>query len=164
MSDQTIWTEERKALARQSFAKWHGTPHRDRIAIVGVGIDCINYIVEILTDATIVDRRPFNGYKLDHGTFKQSQRLHAAVTNALHVVPLAHDAPPEFGDIWSFATGQRSGHCAIVGEDCLWHAMGNNRVTFTELARWKPELDTAYRITSCGWKTDPQTVCTLIEK
>jgi hypothetical protein len=159
-----IWTEERKALARLSFAKWHGTPHRDRLALVGVGIDCINLIAEVLTDAGIVQRRPFTGYKLDHGTHRQSQRLHAAISNALHVEALPSGAPSEFGDLWSFSTGNRSGHCAIVGDGVIWHAMGNNRVTFTELERWQPELDKAYRLTDLGWYVDPQTVCTLIEK
>src|SRR5438045_9745250 len=69
-----LWTRARQQLAQESLARWYGTPHKDRIAIVGVGIDCINLCNEVLVDSGVVPRRPFPSYDLVEGQHSYSDR------------------------------------------------------------------------------------------
>lgn len=45
------WTESRRRLCLHRLEKWEGTPHRHRRAEMGVGIDCVNLVIDTLKKA-----------------------------------------------------------------------------------------------------------------
>lgn len=160
---ENIWTEERKERAGACCRKWHGTPHADKIAILGVGIDCIHFLTEIIFDTMIAERREFSGYKLDHGLHSVSQRLSRALEASLHVERVTAE-DTTFGDVWIFRTGGRSGHCGFYDGHTVWHALSGHRVTPSQGNHWIREVEFFYRFTGIGWKQEPQTVINMVEK
>jgi hypothetical protein len=161
-----IWTPERQALALGSLNKWHGTRHRDKLAIPGVGIDCINLITQVLFDAGIMEQRAFTGYRIDHGLHTVSTRLENAIEKALQVERLDNFQNSDnwaFGDIWIFRTGRRSGHCGFHEGGRIWHSLAGHVVTWGDASTWRREIEAAYRLTGLGWMADPQHVVTEVE-
>lgn len=148
----SVWTPERQAVAVATLAKWHGTPHRDRLAIVGVGIDCAQLINEVLVDTGIVERIDFGAYDVVDGLHTQSHRLARAVEKLLHVEQVSKDKP-EFGDIAVYRTGTRSGHCGIIGRNNhVWHSLARIGVTHGQFRLWRHEVEFLYRLAEVGFK------------
>jgi len=161
-----LWTPERVEQARKTLNEWHGTPHHDNMAIIGLGIDCINLVAEVLFDSGILERKKFGGYKTTHGMHSVSDRLARALDEALHVIPVDFSNPDgwRFGDIWIFQTGERSGHCAFYADGEIWHSLARRRVTRTQATIWSRELEKVFRITATGWKYEPQPIIDKIER
>jgi len=152
-----VWTEERKALALASAERWHGTPHMDFLAIPGKGVDCIHLLTEILFDANIAERKELGRYNPSDGLWTVSRKLVFAVQTAFHVEQSEPDWN-EFGQIWVFRTGGRSGHVGIVLNGDLWHALAKRFVTKSDAKQWRREVDVAFRLVNTGWKTQPPAV------
>lgn len=150
-----VWTDEARRKALAACDKWHGTPHKDRIAIVGVGIDCIKFLAEILMDAEIVDRVPFGSYTVQDGAFEVSTRLESVIETAFFVDSIPVDEMT-FGDVAVFTTGRRSAHIGWHDGRDIWHALANRCVTHNDFKLWRRDIAKAYRITARGWKTNPQ--------
>lgn len=151
-----IWTSHRKALAYDSLVKWRGTPHRNRMAEVGVGIDCVHLLHEVITDAGVVQTRvQFGGYDVQDGQFDVSERLQNIVQDCLHVAPASIEQM-EFGDIVIFKTGKRSGHLGFYDGASIWHALADRCVTKSQLALWRHDIAVNLRLTELGWKNHPQ--------
>jgi len=150
-----IWDETRKALALAECNRWHGTPHRNRMAQVGVGVDCIQFVNEILIASNVIERQPLGAYDVNDGTHNPSQRLAAAIKFALDVesVPLDQCA---FGDLAVFNTGRQSGHVGFCGDGCLWHSLADRCVTKSQLNLWRGSIQFLFRIKSLGLKNSPQ--------
>lgn len=159
MSEE-IWTTERKALALACCHKWHGTKHQNRIAIPGVGIDCVNFIHEIMVDAGLVERLAFTGYEITAGMHDPSNRLYWAFTTALFLEPVNIRAA-RFGDIAIGQTGTQSAHVGFVGDGELWHALAGQMVTCNPWNIWRHGVAHVLRFTQTGWKTHPQNVTKL---
>lgn len=157
----TVWTPEVRAKAEASLLKWHGTPHHNRIAIPGVGVDCIQFVYEVLVDAGIIDRCHFSGYDLTAGMGSVSHSLKQMVKRSIHVIEVPK--PAEFGDIAIFKTGRRSAHVAFyAGGDDLWHSLGHRQVIKSPFGQWSREIDCGLRITAPGFLVRPDKV--LIEQ
>lgn len=156
-----IWTPERQAIARIEAQRWVGTPHRDRIAKLGIGIDCINYVYEILIAAGIVDRQPLGYYNTRVGLHDASDRLKRALTQCLRVEELA-PVGREFGDIVVFQTGEFSGHCGIIIDGDIWHALANRTVTRSQFNEWASKVACLLRITAEGLTGVPSEASKLI--
>jgi len=145
-----IWTVERIQQAEATCAKWHGTPHRDRVAIVGAGIDCVMFVNEILADAGIIERVEFPAYPIADGIHEPSHRLAKAIENFLHVESATLDAA-QFGDIGVGVTGQgRSAHILFVGNGRVWHSLAGVGVTHGKYNVWKSHISRLYRINGEG--------------
>lgn len=150
---EKIWTPERQSLARDSLKKWKGTPHRNRIAVVGVGIDCIQLVHQIICDAKIVDNRVFTGYSLDDGLHGQSERLLECVEKSLFTERVEE---LEFGDLIIFVNGKMSGHCAFFAGEKIWHSIARGMVIESSVNLWRSQFLYKLRINQCGWRNDPQ--------
>lgn len=150
-----VWTEERRKLAMACLFKWHGTPHKNRIAVVGIGIDCIKLLAELLMDAGIVERVTFGSYTVEDGLFEASDRLQKVIEHAFHV-QIIHTEEMQFGDVAVFTTGRRSAHVGFHDGRDIWHALANRCVTHNDFKLWRHDIAVAYRFTAIGWKASPQ--------
>lgn len=147
-----IWTTDRIAAAQATLHKWHGTPHCDRAAVEGSGIDCAMLVNEILIDAGIVPRVEFPAYSTVDGSHNQSARLAKAIESLLHVQQVSIDAP-EFGDIAVCRTGKASAHVMFIAGDRIWHSLVNVGVTHGKYRVWKSHIAQLYRLTDFGFKS-----------
>ncbi len=147
-----VWTPERIAIARQTFEKWHGTPHRDHIAVVGEGIDCAQLVNEILVDTGIVERIDLGRYDTRDGLHGKSHRLAKAIERLLHVDPVSKDSP-QFGDIAVYQTGNTSGHCGFIGGNKVWHSLANVGVTHGQYKIWRHSIEFLYRLNAPGFRS-----------
>lgn len=152
-----IWTPERKRLALRSLSRWHGTPHHNRIAVRGVGVDCIKLVYEVLIDCGILDRVEFSGYDVDSGLWTESTKLQDTILRCLHSVWVEESF--EFGDIFILKTGNRSAHCGLYTDDGnVWHALGNRCVTKSDFALWRHEIKGMVRVVAPGFRVNPATI------
>jgi cell wall-associated NlpC family hydrolase len=149
-----IWTNERKQIARTEAQRWIGTPHRDRIAIVGVGIDCINFVYEVLIAAEILERRTIGGYNTRIGYLEKTEKLKRAFKHCAHVKELP-PGDPQFGDIVIFSEGKFSAHSGIVIDGSIWHSLAQRTVTMSTFEEWQKHIDCLLRITEIGLKNEP---------
>lgn len=154
-----IFPPDVQALARASCARWRGTPHRNRIAIKGGGIDCIRFIAEVLIDAGVVDRRPLPSYPLSWGVASPESRMGLVMAQMMDVerIPVS-DWTPAFGDICIFKVGSQSNHCGIVIDGEVWHVSRNHAVGPEGLEHCRPRLQEALRIRRPGWTREPGSV------
>lgn len=152
-----IWTPERRKAALAAAERWHGTPHHDRMAEPGVGIDCMNLVVEILRGAGVLPQFDLPYYDTREGLFQWSDRLKFAFLKCGHCAE-ADKRVPEFGDVAVFKTIRVSGHCAFVTGPELIHAIGNRQVTRSRYTAWQQRIDCLLRFTATGLKADPKTI------
>jgi cell wall-associated NlpC family hydrolase len=151
----TVWTQGREALARLSLAKWHGTPHHNRIAVPGVGVDCIKFVYEVCYDSGVWPRVEFSGYDLQAGLGGPSTKLQETFLKAVFGEWVERDF--QFGDVLIFTTGERSAHCGFhAGDGKLWHSLAGRRVTVSDECLWRHDLAGAVRLTGVGFKVNPQ--------
>jgi cell wall-associated NlpC family hydrolase len=150
-----IWTEERIALAKASLNKWRGTPHVDRMAEVGKGVDCINFVKEILVDAEIIEPVQLIRYSTRDGMHSQSDRLKDEVAAALHCKEISPGAI-EFGDIIIFKNGQGvSAHCGIFADESVWHSLVKRGVSCHPFKLWRHKVDCVLRVEKRGFQNKP---------
>ncbi len=151
----TIWTPERQAAARASCAKWAGTPHQNRLALPGEGIDCVRFVSEILKDAGIIDeaRLPFYDERL--GALRERNVIEDILTAYLHAEPLPPDAPVEFGDLVVCQCGRQTNHVGIIIDGAMWHVPGRGRCGPASWENWWRRAQSLVRITGTGYREDP---------
>lgn len=149
-----IWDEQRKEIARNALRRWHGTPYKNRIAVVGVGVDCINLVCEILYEAQVIPRASFSGYDTDLGMWAESTRLQDTMLRCLNAEWVTSDF--EFGDIFIMKTGTRSAHCGFYSDDgYIWHSLSRRCVTRSDFSLWKREILGMVRIVKTGFRMSP---------
>lgn len=149
-----LWTQPRQAMALDSAHRWQGTPHRNRVAIPGVGVDCIHFVYEVLIDAGLLERKALGTYDVDDGLYVKSDRLTRGIEFCLHTERITPTAL-EFGDILVFKNGNRSAHVGILLGNDVWHAFYGHGVLNSDLKIWRREIDVALRLTKTGFRGDP---------
>jgi len=149
-----IWTPERQALALVSVEKWRGTPHRDRMAVAGVGIDCIHFVAAVLTESGVIPMFRFPGYNPSEGLHERSERIASGFARCLHAAE-ADKTAPMFGDLAVFKTGRASGHCGFVLGDTLAHALAHQSVIVSNYRIWRPAVHRIFRIEATGFRVTP---------
>lgn len=149
-----IWTPERRALALKSVEKWRGTPHRDRMAVVGVGVDCIHFVAAVLWESGIIPQFEFPGYNPAEGLHERSERLAGGLARCLYAAQ-TDKAAPQFGDVAVFKTGRVSGHCGFVLGDTIAHALAHQSVVITNYRVWRPAINFLFRVEATGLRMKP---------
>lgn len=149
-----LWTPERKQLALAELARWHGVKHVNRVAVPGVGIDCIHLVFVVYVAAGLLPRRRLGTYNTEHGLFQHSDRLRDGLLATLHAVKVA-PTTPEWGDIAIFKTGRTSAHCGFLTRGQVWHALAHRCVTVSEWHNWEHRADCLIRLTQPGFKANP---------
>ena len=150
----TLWTPYRQSLALASVERWRGTPHRDHVAIQGVGVDCIHFVASVLQESEIVPRGTMPGYDPQEGLHDRSDRLREAFAACLHGREV-DKREPMFGDLAVFKTGRTSGHCGIVLNGMLAHALVRSGVVLTSYKAWRPDVACLFRIEETSYKLNP---------
>lgn len=152
-----IWTPERRQLALASLARWHGTPHHNRICEIGVGVDCIKFVYAVLCESQIVPSCDFSGYDVNDGMWGESTRLQDTMMKVFHSVWIESDF--QFGDVPILKNGKRSAHCGFYTADgYMWHSLGHRFVTKSDFGLWKREIRGMVRITETGFKIHPRNI------
>lgn len=149
-----VWNDETRNLARTEAQRWLGTPHRDRIARVGVGIDCINFVYEVLAAAGVAERKELGSYDTNVGLHEAVYKLKRAVLTCLDCEEMPPN-DPQFGDIVIFKEGAFSGHAGIIIDSDVWHALAGRCVTRSLYGDWQRKVECLLRIKSLGLKGEP---------
>jgi cell wall-associated NlpC family hydrolase len=149
-----IWTPDRIAIARAEAESWLGTRHHNRLAIKGVGVDCIKFVYEVLIAAGILERAELGGYATTIGLHETTHKLKRAFKSCARVLEVP-PVDPQFGDIVVFKEGKFSAHTGIVIDGRIFHALSNNVVTASNFVEWGRHLDCFLRVESIGLIGDP---------
>jgi hypothetical protein len=163
----TVWrgyqfTPERRILAMASCEKWLGTPHVNRIAVEGVGIDCIHLIHEIMKDSGLLPEADLGRYDLMAGTYEPSDYLKEVFMTACCADEYPIDAP-KFGDIVIFKTGKVSAHCGFYTPGEVWHSLSGRAVIRSSWSHWKHEAQCLVRLMYPGFKHQPKKALKLCQ-
>ncbi len=157
-----IWTPERQALARAEAKSWLGTPHKDRLNIKGVGVDCINFVYEVLIAAGVLERALLGGYDTIVGLHEVTHKL----KNAFKACAKLDEFPiddPQFGDVVIFQEGKFSAHSGIYLDGMIYHALAGGVVTASLYAEWRRRLDSLLRFTETGLQAEPSEAARLMK-
>lgn len=127
------------------------------MAEVGVGIDCIRLIVEILTDSGVTPPFQFPAYDVAEGLHDRSDRMRDGFSRCTFST-IADKRTPEFGDVAVFRTGRMSGHCAFVLDGRIAHALARQFVVISDYRIYRPGIDCLIRIEQTGLRAQPQTL------
>lgn len=149
-----------KALA--SCQKWLGTPHVNRVAVPGVGIDCVHLVHEIMKDCDLLPEADLGRYTLMDGMYNPSDYLKRVFLTACIAEELTIDRP-EFGDIVIFKTGKVSAHCGFYTPGFVWHSLSNRAVIKSAWSNWKHEAECLIRLTYPGFKIPPKKAIELCQ-
>lgn len=146
-----IWTAERQALAIAEIMRWIGTPHINRLAQVGVGVDCIQFVLAVLVASEIIPQREVAAYSVMDGAHNPSGVLAGEIEKHLHVQSVSVDAP-QFGDIAVFYNGQQSAHVGFITGPAVWHSLSGFGVTRGGFNVWRRRIKYLYRLNQIGFK------------
>ena len=102
---------------------WLGTPHRDRMAMVGVGIDCIHFVRQVMMAGGISESFELPYYLPRWGIGRGNNIMERLLLQCFDgvLVPY-HMEPLADGDILIFQVGRQSNHCGIVLDGQCWHS------------------------------------------
>ncbi len=151
----TVWTQERKALARAAASSWAGVPHQNRIAVPRVGIDCINFVCEVIIAAGIMERRRLPFYDERLGALRLRNVMEDILLAHLHADALQPTESPQFGDLVVCKCGRQTNHIGIIIDGAFWHVPGRGRVGPEAWAVWQPRAQSLVRLTGVGFRNDP---------
>lgn len=114
--------------ARECAKLWLGTPHHDRMAKVGAGIDCIHFVREILIAGGMTDPFKCPYYLPRWGIGRGNNVLERLLLKCYDAAVVPFGKPLKNGDIFIFAVGKQSNHCGIVLDGECWHSQARHVV------------------------------------
>lgn len=155
------WTDEQREAIRAVATKFEGTPHRDRIAIPGIGVDCIMLAIEIYRAAGIFPEFTIPQYKTNHGIFRDHNILSVLFRDFAHFRQVG---VPEidFGDTLVFRVGRYSNHVGVVVDGKCVHSIARTGVVCSTMTPgFLKKVEAVMRPERPGLKADPQTINTF---
>jgi cell wall-associated NlpC family hydrolase len=129
----SLWTPEVQALGLAEAQRWHGTQHRDRMAKVGVGIDCLYFVREILVAAGLLPSWRFPFYKPAWGVGRDFNVMERVFLKCCHARVLDDGEPWLDGDILVFSVGRQSNHVGMILGGQVWHSVAARGVENVDL-------------------------------
>ena len=154
-----VWTPERRELALNYAHTWRGTPHVDRIAIRGVGIDCVNFVCGALMTCGVCQAFTLPYYDPAWGIGRRNNVLERVAVQCLFSRIIQDTEPLEFGDIGIFRVGRQSNHVGIVLNDEMWHVSLGRMVEPEPITRRLQErLQSVIRVQAVGLSRHPETL------
>lgn len=138
--------------------RWRGTKHANRMAVVGIGVDCIHFVREIMVAGGVCDRFTVPHYSDRLGQGMAVNFMERLFIDCFHAVALPTGMEPEDGDIVIFKVGRQSNHCGIVLGGELWHAVARSWVKNDPLEHWRDKVQSFLRITAPGCRRRPETI------
>lgn len=147
-----VWTPERRRSARATCKKWAGIQHLNRRAVPGIGIDCVNFVLEVLFDAGVCERRPLPFYDERLGSLRDHNVIEDLFVEHFHAAPAML---PIFGDIVVCKCGRQTNHVGIMIDGMMWHVPGRGRVGPESWDAWSPRVQSLVRLEGTGYRNDP---------
>ena len=138
--------------------RWIGTPHANRMAVVGIGIDCIHYVREIMVAGGVCDRFTVPHYSDRLGQGLESNFMERLLMACFFVELVPKDEEPQDGDIIIFKVGRQSNHCGMFFAGEVWHAVARSWVKNDPLEHWRDKVQSFLRITALGCRRRPETI------
>lgn len=156
--ESEAWTPERLALARIELEAWAGTPHRNRVAIKGQGVDCIRLVCQVLFAAGIVPEPPrFPYYDERLGVLRARNIIEDILVAHLHASS-QDTSTPKPGDIIVCNCGRQTNHVGLYLDGQMWHVPGKGMVGPEPWDTWAPRTQSLVRIHATGYKVQPGTL------
>jgi cell wall-associated NlpC family hydrolase len=151
-----IWTEEKKQLARDRCRYWDGTPHHHWMAVHGVGIDCIHFVVDVLIYAGVIPQTAIPQYHANLGRSGAEQKL---IKEFSERAPVDLVGPPyQFGDLLVFNPRIGTNHVALLIDNEVWHSQVRIGVLNHPFVDFKKSILKAMRLTEedDSWLNQPR--------
>jgi len=159
--ESSSWTLPQRIAALDAADHWQGTPHRNRIAVHGVGIDCLHFVREILIASNKLPTFRFPFYAPAWGIGRTTNIVADMFALCCYCDRLPPTSPVVFGDIAIFAVGHQSNHVGIVLDDgFVWHVRANEVVRPEHIDDIRPHLEALIRLTADGFKRTPESITT----
>lgn len=149
-----LWTAARQELARRECARWAGTPHFNRLAVPGQGVDCIHFVKAILAAAGIIPDFRLPWYDERLGALRTSNILETLLVEHLHAEARPPDAG-QFGDVVICKAGRQTNHVGILIDGKMWHVPGRGRVGGDSWSQWRERTQSLVTITAEGYRMTP---------
>jgi cell wall-associated NlpC family hydrolase len=151
----SLWSLSAVQKATEELESWEGTAHVNRIAVRGVGIDCIQLCFRAYAAAGILPWMKVGVYSTEAGLFSRSENMERVLLDCLHAKSLPVDSP-EFGDLVLFQTGDRSAHCGFYADGFVWHSLARQCVLRSPWRLWKRRAEKLIRVYGTGFRKDPK--------
>jgi hypothetical protein len=154
-SPEKVWDYRRRTIANNVAESYRGTPHVNRLCLKGEGIDCIHFVLEILTSAGVVPRFRLPFYDERLGAFRARNVLEDLFH--IHFYVTSHDpySTPEFGDIVISQCGRQANHIGIMLDGWFWHVASGGFCSPEDWNAWKGRAQSLLRFQQIGLRADP---------
>lgn len=150
------WTAEAAAGAESCCQLYRGTPHMQRRAVPGRGVDCVQFVVAVLQAAGILPAFRWPQYRQDIGLHLNRNQLGDLMREVFHAETVPIDEwDPRTGDVGIFRCGRTSNHCGIVVGGRFWHVTVAAPVHDTAVRAVRGSLQEVVRFTAKGLRGEP---------
>jgi cell wall-associated NlpC family hydrolase len=152
-----LWTPERLELLAAELKAWEGTPHVNRVAVRGQGVDCVRLVCQVLVAAGIIESPTLPFYDERLGVLRARNIIEDVLLTHLHGT--RHEpAEAQDGDIVVCRCGRQTNHVGIFYRGDMWHAPGKGRVGPEPWATWEARTQSLVRLHAVGYKVPPGTL------
>lgn len=152
-----VWTPERQERARRECARWAGTPHFNRLAVPGQGVDCVEFVKAVLVAAGIMPAFRLPWYDERLGALRERNIIEDLLVRHLNAEARAPDAG-EFGDIVVCRAGRQTNHVGILIDGVMWHVPGRGRCGGDLWEQWRERAQSLVALHGVGYRVDPSTL------
>lgn len=155
---ERYFTMQREIALRSEIERWLGTPFLHAGNLRGVGVDCVQFVGQLMVSAGVVDSYDFGYYPLDWSQHRDRSIIlgYIEATGRFHRVEAGQS--PHFGDIAMFRVGRCVHHCGVIVSPVVFaHVLSRGRVCYGRLddPTWSKRLDSFYRATALPTGTNP---------
>lgn len=158
---RTAWTPEAEAAALTTCENFRNTPHMQRRAIPGRGVDCVQFVVAVLQGAGIVPPFTWPQYRQDIGFRIQRNQLGDLMAEVFHADAVPVEGwVPRTGDVGIFRCGRTSNHCGIFVAGRFWHVTTTSPVHDCNVRVVVGSLQEVVRFTKAGLRGQPENLKT----
>lgn len=155
----SIWTTERQQVARATAGKWLGTPHKNRMAKPGVGIDCLGFLREVAVDTGVLPPFDLPFYNPSWGIGREFNVIERVLLDCCHSQRVKAHEEIEFGDVVVWTVGRQSNHVGIVLDGAVWHVQARRHCQPDPINEAMMErLQAVVRLTGEGFLRRPETL------
>jgi cell wall-associated NlpC family hydrolase len=159
--ESDLWTPEAEAMALAECENFRNTPHMQRRAIPGRGVDCVQFVVAVVQAAGILPPFTWPQYRQDIGFRINRNQLGDLMREAFHAEAFAaEDWEPRTGDVGIFRCGRTSNHCGIFVAGRFWHVTVTTPVHDCNVGVVRGSLQEVVRFTATGLRGEPETLKT----
>jgi cell wall-associated NlpC family hydrolase len=154
----SIWKPEEVEAAITAAKTWRGTPHKNRVAIKGKGVDCIKFCLLVCVEAGFLQQFKFPKYDTNIGRRGAEDIIMKNLDQAFYLMRLSGDIEPQDGDLCVFRADFSCNHVGIYLKKNLWQCLWNRTVEPYPYQDWRKHVHTIMRWQSREFKIDPEAV------